>query len=454
MTPYGRGQAPGENMTEHEYDVLGDGFAAAEQVGDGITVRGVAIGEGDVSKGLTGKPTRWPGEVLAQMEGMLEGKPITLPDSDDPLQHVAIEKTPNGFKAKAVPLDAKVGEVVRDRYEPGVGLLFEADINHPDAEVFIERGIAQVSPVIMRDLRQVDEDLYEPAKVHAVRDLGLVSEGAIPSNEIEQGSLSAMGAMAVEALSEQFDAFQNTSVSEPEFDGYSTAAWDGPTLDGTFGGDMDAANDSATLIRDGGENFSDLSLFVVDGDGQLNLNGLNSAWQLASQTDDVSEDEVQQLRSMYEDLAEQARDVGAMPDDMWEDVWQPRIDDTEANTPQGVSELLRARFRPPEDPSRQKTIKDGARTLDPREHPVARDVLGIEEDSKIDPENDAVAQALFGSDDEEKDTVDISTNAIARAALGIGDEDDEEEEADLIDISSDPIARAALGFSPRPGEEE
>lgn len=421
-------------MTTETYDVIADGFAtAAETAGveDGITVRGVAIGEDDVSEGLSGKPTRWPGEILEQMEGMLVGKPITLPDPDDPLQHVAIEETPDGFRAKPVPLDAKVGEVVDDRYEPGVGLLFEAEVNHPDAEEFIERGIAEVSPVIGRELRKVPgRDVYEPTQVHGVRDLGLVAEGAIPSNEIKPGSLSAMGAMAVEALSQHFDAFQETS--RPDFDGYSTAEWDSPSLEGTFGGDMDAARNSATFVRGDGDTMEDLSLFIVDGEGQLNLNALNSAWQLAPQTDGVGSDRVGTLRSMYEGFAEDAREAGAMPDEMWQDVWRERVEgesSDEANA-QGVGELLRQRFSPPDDPGRQKSIKDGARQVDPREHPLAQSILESASSEPVDPENDPVARTL----------------------LGTGDDEDEEE--DLIDVSRDPIARQALGWDPRPEGDE
>lgn len=200
--------------TTPDHDVITDGFATAAARPDGqapsdpLTVRGVAIGEGDVSTGLSGVPTRWPGEVLEQMEGMLEGKPITLPESDDPDQHVGVERdaeTGELAVQPSIPLDAKVGEVVDDRYVPGTGLVFEAEVNHPDAEAFIERGIAHVSPVIAREVEpdpesEPDGEQMVATTVHAVRDLGMVSEGGMPSNEIAPGSLAAMTAEALAGL--------------------------------------------------------------------------------------------------------------------------------------------------------------------------------------------------------------------------------------------------------------
>ncbi|RDZ53128.1 hypothetical protein C5C07_15445 [Haloferax sp. Atlit-4N] len=197
-------------MTVHE--LFNSGIAAlAHDPEDALRVHGVVLGEGDVTNGLSGKQTRWPADILESMVDLLEGKPITMADSLDPEQHVGVEKTDDGARATgAVTMEEKVGEITAAAYEPGVGLLFEGFVSDWDAEDVVERGLAQVSPVIVRELDLVegeageDDALYEPTAVSAVRDLAIVADGAAPSNDIAPGPSADMTATAA-ALTSNFD---------------------------------------------------------------------------------------------------------------------------------------------------------------------------------------------------------------------------------------------------------
>jgi len=324
-------------MTVHE--LLSNGIAALAHSPDhGLQVHGVILGEGDVTRGLSGKRTRWPADVLRDLADMAEGKPITLADSLDPEQHVGVEVTDDGPELTgAVSMADKVGEITDAAYEDGVGLLFEGFVADGHAEDLVERGLAQVSPVIMRELSLVEgsanspDALWEAESVSGFRDLALVADGAAPSNEIQPGTAppASMPAGAAEALAARFDAdttaFEALSLSSPSFDGWSDAAWDAPTLSGTFDGSMEDARNSATWVDGEGDTFGDLSLFVVDGDGEANTNALDAAWRMAPQTDGPSESDVARLRSLYEDLAAEANDAGAISDDEFADVWQDRL---------------------------------------------------------------------------------------------------------------------------------
>ncbi|MFC7202870.1 hypothetical protein ACFQJC_05035 [Haloferax namakaokahaiae] len=197
-------------MTVHE--LFNSGIAAlAHDPEDALRVHGVLLGEGDVTNGLSGKQTRWPAAILESMVDLLEGKPFTMADSLDPEQHVGVEKTEDGARMTgAVTLDEKVGEITAAAYEDGVGLLFEGFLSDWEAEDVVERGLAQVSPVIVRDIELVegeageDDALYEPTEVSAVRDLAIVADGAAPSNDIAPGPSADMTATAA-ALSSNFD---------------------------------------------------------------------------------------------------------------------------------------------------------------------------------------------------------------------------------------------------------
>jgi hypothetical protein len=222
------------------YAVLNDGCgiaALAHDVDGGTQVHGVVLGEGDITNGLSGKRTRWPADTLQEMVGMFEGKPITMADSLDPEQHVGVVVTEDGPELSgAVSLDEKVGEITADAYEEGVGLLFEGFLADWEAEDIVERGLAQVSPVILREVELVEGEegspdaLYEPTAVNAVRDLAIVADGAAPSNEIAVGSSADVSATA-EALTSHFDV-EVEVLSDGRMEVTNTGGDDGQNGDG------------------------------------------------------------------------------------------------------------------------------------------------------------------------------------------------------------------------------
>jgi len=236
------------------YDLLSDGAAVAavgdEPADNQLPVHGVLFGPGDITEGLSGKRTRWPAEVLEEMadEGIFEGKPFTLAASLDPEQHVGVEMTEDGPQLSgAVSMDEKVGEITTTTYDEESGLLFEGFVADWEAEESVETGLAQISPVVMRDVELVDgeEDdpdaLYEVVDVQAARDVALVADGAVPSNDIRVGQSPAIGADTAEALSSQYGVDVEALAEHRGGD-------DGQN--GSDGQSTPAPNDTNTLIMD------------------------------------------------------------------------------------------------------------------------------------------------------------------------------------------------------------
>jgi len=200
------------------YELLSDGAGvaavAAEPADNQLSVHGVLFGVDDVTKGLSKKRTRWPADILKQMadDGIFEGKPFTLADSLDPEQHVGVTVTDSGPQLTgAVSMDEKVGEITATTFDEEVGLLFEGFLADWEAEDVVETGLAQISPVVIRDVELVEGDgeddpnaIYEPVDVEGARDVALVADGAIPSNEINVGPSPDIGSEMAEALSSHY----------------------------------------------------------------------------------------------------------------------------------------------------------------------------------------------------------------------------------------------------------
>jgi hypothetical protein len=199
------------------YEILSDGAGvaavAAEPTDNQLPVHGVLFGPDDVTTGLTGQRTRWPADILEQMaeDGVFEGKPLTMADSLDPEQHVGVTMTDDGpALTGAVSMDEKVGEITATTFDPDTGLLFEGFVADWEAEETVETGLAQISPVVIRESELVEGDegdpdaLYEVTDVQSARDVALVADGAVPSNEINVGPSTAIGHQAAEALSAHY----------------------------------------------------------------------------------------------------------------------------------------------------------------------------------------------------------------------------------------------------------
>lgn len=156
---------------------------------DPAIVHGVALGEDDITEGASGTRTLWPRETLEEAAEGLQGKKIV-----DDSEH-------KDTQALQPPVSAIVGEVTKSAYKPGVGVVFEGEIDDPDVAALVENGRVDVSPALFRSLDGFDEerDAKVASKVHHWRDLSVVAEGASPSNEIQPGAAVALQAEALQA---------------------------------------------------------------------------------------------------------------------------------------------------------------------------------------------------------------------------------------------------------------
>jgi hypothetical protein len=105
------------------------------------------------------------------------------------------------------------------------------------------------------------------------------------------------------------------TVQEPEYTATSEGSWEAPAEE-DFPDDYDVMTIFLARNQDS-ENYSDQSLPVVDyrnDEPTLVLEGLRSAHTVASRVDGMSDDEVEQVRSMAENLAEQEFDVMLEPE--------------------------------------------------------------------------------------------------------------------------------------------
>lgn len=192
-------------MAENTNDVIESGIAVLAD-GDSTVVHGVAIGENDITEGMSGKRTLWPGSALEDAAEELAGKPLVR-------DHPGAEKADGGVSVDAQPpIDSVVGEVTDAKYRDGVGLLFEAEVDDESLAEQIERGRADVSPIVARELGEFDDDhdAHTVDEIVGFRDLGVVSRGAAPSNDIQPGAATAMMA---EALSSAFAPQEQTESS-------------------------------------------------------------------------------------------------------------------------------------------------------------------------------------------------------------------------------------------------
>lgn len=162
-------------------------------------VSGVAIGEGDVTHGKSGIPTYWAADVLRPAASMFEGVNIVKNDHD-------LNQMPSA--------DNVIGEVTEAMYREGIGIVFEGEIVDEKIARKIDEGLLDVSPVIPRTLSDdeivVNGEQVVPAEsIEDVRELGVVMEGASPSNRISAEAME----VSREALSR---AYTSEGMSDSE----------------------------------------------------------------------------------------------------------------------------------------------------------------------------------------------------------------------------------------------
>ena len=167
-----------------------------------VQVSGIALGEGDVTRGGSGKRTLWPRETLEEAAKGLQGKPLATSKN-----HTTDDTQPQ------TPSDAVIGEITWSGYKPGVGVLYEAELDDPDIARSVENGRLEVSPLVSRELEPLeenDEADYKATEITRWRDLATVVKGAAPSNEITVGA-QTMKAEALHASIEALGGYRPNS---------------------------------------------------------------------------------------------------------------------------------------------------------------------------------------------------------------------------------------------------
>lgn len=307
-------------MQEHTHDRISGGIAVLASDDpdwdDGpFPVRGVALPEDITTNGDNKEnvSTYWPPETVKEAAAFFEGRKIV-----DGSEHTAEKALENPQPSPETIL----GEITDVRYEPGLGVLYEGEVDDPEFAKLIDRDRVEVSPTLYRALTDIDEESGTATadSVKAVRDLAIVSEGAAEGNSIEPAA-AAMAALSAEALSAAFDSTGGDTSTEalqarihtPEFDDTREVPWNAPTLDQFADEPWDNLSSSdqtdvadhfiASFSGFPPRNFSDLALPVVDAEGNLVLNALQNAKARVSQVEGLNPDERDRVRSVINRLA-------------------------------------------------------------------------------------------------------------------------------------------------------
>ena len=140
---------------------------ALDDQSEPYTVHGVAIGANEVTYGKNG-PKFWPDTALQAAVQSLVGVPLNKNHDDKTVESV-------------------VGEVVDAGFEPGIGIVFEAEIDDEELATKVARGRLEVSVHALHgDGGRTSEGEVIVEDVRFL-DLSLVPRGGSPSNYVEAG---------------------------------------------------------------------------------------------------------------------------------------------------------------------------------------------------------------------------------------------------------------------------
>lgn len=176
----------------------GSGYAAldhSDEESSHTIISGVALGDGDVTRGHSGILKRWPAEALREAAETLQDTPIVVDHSNHRVEDVKGRVTKAGFKE-------------------GVGVIFEGELESGELTDKIGSGWLDVSPRILHEPieemeveGQGDDPVHVVGEIKEFVNLSLVPRGAAPSNDVvlgEHEDLSAeeMQALVIQAISE------------------------------------------------------------------------------------------------------------------------------------------------------------------------------------------------------------------------------------------------------------
>jgi len=156
------------------------GLADSEQV-----ISGVAVGVGDVTRGLSGDQKVWTAEELQAAADSLEGTPV------NPLHS-----------------ESAVGEVIRAGYDSGRGVVYEAELEDSS----LARQVADGQLEVSIEARHADGGTVETDRGEAMAatdiqftGIALVQHGAAPSASATPGEAAALSAADIRATLEEDD---------------------------------------------------------------------------------------------------------------------------------------------------------------------------------------------------------------------------------------------------------
>lgn len=259
-------------------------------------VRGVALPSDVVANGANEEDvaTYWPADVVRDAAALFDKKKIVDGSEHDP-ETVADNPQPSP--------ETIIGEITATAFKPGVGVVFEGEVDDPGIAKRIDRGRVEVSPTMFRSLdgehesgaRIVDE-------VAAVRDLSIVAEGALTGNDIAPAAV-AMATLSAEALRESFpDVLKSVA---------------GVSFDATAGGTLDESEipseGFASHYLFDGDTKSESAYPVVDGDGQLRRGNVESAFQLGARGGVDESDLHAKLRTLNDEFDDPPIDPEKLP---------------------------------------------------------------------------------------------------------------------------------------------
>lgn len=225
----------------------------------GHVVHGVALGEGDKTRGAHGLK-RWPREALEPAAASLAGKPVTHNRAN-----------PKGHGGDVV------GQITKTAYEPNIGVVYEARLTDSDVAQKLSLGQFEVS-IEASNPERVEHDDEGAAILHGFEfdGMAVVENGASPSNHASAGSAADNAAIA--ALSADDIAAKLASYSV-EYSGTASGKLDESEI---------PSDDFASHYLIPGDTKSDSSFPVVDASGNLRRGNVAAAWDLRGHAPDES----------------------------------------------------------------------------------------------------------------------------------------------------------------------
>lgn len=315
-------------------------------------VHGVAIGADETTVGMSGQKKFWPGEALAAAAETLSGKNIVKNHVNNDVDAVVGAVTEARYHPEyGVIYKGEIDEtglaekVSRGRLDVSPRIIHahvdELEENDDDALVvddvkefvnlaLVPQGAAESnrieighSGMLSYSQEELQEAFAAAGEASATEDGGETatdaddldadedleiedpvqsSEESAPASTADSGSSS----VGVDLTHWTAEELQSVSVHKPSYSGTTEQSWNKPSK-GDF--DTDDLSDIADhyIVSKSGfppDSFGDLALPVVEPSGELNLNAVQSAKNLAGQVDALSGDALDRVKSILNDLDE------------------------------------------------------------------------------------------------------------------------------------------------------